>query len=298
MDVAEQARAEYEQVEDDPEARLRFARRFYLEDKEGKRHNFGDSERAFMKWEVSRGVLNPLTGPMANPPGSPWWRAVNGHLLIDAQEAFLRHEAHVVGDTPPGVAAWMRFVDEPTAANWYRAHNTSIVRGYLAHAALARDENGWEQKLMNIVLYRVLFTQAVVDRQPWALGILIHVFGGIFDPRANLVSRVVHNRSLYPQSYPLDKDDKQRLERRINHFDDLLGAAVDIVFIRSRLDRLFTYMAEDLNVPELRDLCPGLLPSYPWCLTLDHNEMVAIALSDHPGLPARMIARLVDLVVS
>ena len=298
MDVAERARAEYEQVEDDPEARLRFARRFYLEDKEGKRHNYGESERAFMKWEVSRGVLNPLTGPLADPPGSPWWRAVNGHLLIDAQEAFLRHEEHIEGDTPPGVTAWMRFVDEPTAANWYRAHNTSIVRGYLAHAALAREENGWEQKLMNIVLYRVLFTQAVVDRQPWALGILIHVFGGIFDPRANLVSRVVHNRSLYPQSYPLDKDDKQRLERRINHFDDLLGAAVDIVFIRSRLDRLFTYMAEDLNVPELLDLCPGLLPSYPWCLTLGHNEMVAIGLSDHPGLPARMMGRLVDLVVS
>jgi len=298
VDVAERARAEYEQVENDPEARLRFARRFYLEDKEGKRHNFGDSERAFMQWEARRGVLNPLTGPLADPPGSPWWRAVNGHLLIDAQEAFLRNQEHVEGDIPPGVAAWMRFVDEPTAANWYRAHNTSIVRGYLAHAALAREENGWEQKLMNIVLYRVLFTQAVVDRQPWALGILIHVVGGIFDPRAGLVSRVVHNRSLYPQSYPLDEQDKQRLERRINHFDDLLGAAVDIVFIRSRLDRLFTYMAEDLNVPELRDLCPGLLPSYPWCLSLGHNEMVAIALSDHPGLPARMLGRLVDLVVS
>jgi hypothetical protein len=298
VDVSARARAEFEEVQDDPRARLAFARRFYREDVEGKAHNYGNSERAFMKWEVQRGVLNPRSGSAADPPGSPWWREVNGGLLVDAQEAYLRrHEQIEGGRVSLGVSAWLRFVDEPSATNWYRAHNTSIVLGYLAHAGLARDELGWEQKLMNIVLYRVLFTQAVVDRQPWALGILIHLFGGLFDPRGSMVSRVIHNRSLYPASYPLDADDRRRLERRMNHFDDMIGAAVDIVFIRSRLDRLFRYMADDLGVPELIQLCPGLLPSYPWCLSLADNELVAISLNDHPGLPARTLGRFVDLLL-
>jgi hypothetical protein len=41
---------------------------------------------------VRRGVLNPLA---ASPPGSVWWRAVNGRLLRDGCEAVA-----LVGDMP------------------------------------------------------------------------------------------------------------------------------------------------------------------------------------------------------
>jgi hypothetical protein len=290
--AATQARAEFDEVQDDPDARLGFARRFYLESHDGRVHNYGTSELAFMEWEARRGVLNPVRD--ATPLGSPWWREVNGQLLCDAREAFLRREQGITGPAEPGVATWLGFLDDPNAATWYRAHNTSITLGYLTHADLAQAEDGWEQKLMNIVHYRVLFTQAVVDRQRWALGFLDRWASGLFDPRSLLVARVVKDRSLYPESYPLDADDRQRLERRVNHFDNLLVAAIDLACIRARLDRLYDFMADDLDVPELRRFCPRRLPSYPWCLHLHENEMMAIGVTDHPGWPTRALGRLLD----
>lgn len=37
-----------------------------------------------MRWQASRGVLNPLHAPQ---PGSAWWRAVNERLLRDGCES-------------------------------------------------------------------------------------------------------------------------------------------------------------------------------------------------------------------
>jgi hypothetical protein len=290
--AAEQARKEYEEVQDDPDARLRFAERFYVEGHDGRVHKYGTSELAFMEWEARRGVLNPVSDAVTS--GSPWWRDVNGGLLVDAGEAFIRHEQGDTESVSQGVAPWVQFLENPTAANWYRAHNTSVALGYLAHGDQARTEDGWEQKLMNIVLYRVLFTQAVVDRQPWALGLLVGRLAGLFDPRSMLVARVVKDRSLYPESYPLDPDDRRRLERRFNHFDNIVVATVDLAFIRARLDRLYAYMADDLDVPELQRFCSDRLPSYPWCIHLHDNELIAIGVTDHPGWPMRALGRVMD----
>ena len=53
-------------------------------------------------------------------------------------------------------AAHLDFIRRPTARNWYRAHNVSIVEGYLANADLAPAERRVERFFMNVVLVRVL----------------------------------------------------------------------------------------------------------------------------------------------
>ena len=45
---------------------------------------------------------------------------------------------------------------------WYRAHNGSVVAGYLEHRDLAEAENEAERFFMNVVLCRVLYTHALV----------------------------------------------------------------------------------------------------------------------------------------
>src|SRR5260370_871233 len=77
---------------DDPEARYGLRVRFYekygeaIDDGAG----YGNSELAFMRWEIDRGVLEPLDAPR---PGSRWWRNVNASLLFDAELAALIYES-------------------------------------------------------------------------------------------------------------------------------------------------------------------------------------------------------------
>jgi hypothetical protein len=72
-------------VRDDPAARLALlARLFHGPMGRAPRHlPFRRAALSFMRWQVRRGVLNPLD---ASPPGSVWWRAVNERLLRDGCE--------------------------------------------------------------------------------------------------------------------------------------------------------------------------------------------------------------------
>ncbi len=84
-DAAEEALAMVAAVRHDPAQRLRLAGRFY-DDRPGRAsiRAYRRAELAFMRWQVSRGVLAP---PDAARPGSEWWRSVNEGLLRDAWEA-------------------------------------------------------------------------------------------------------------------------------------------------------------------------------------------------------------------
>ncbi|MDH4354071.1 MAG: DUF2071 domain-containing protein [Actinomycetota bacterium] len=281
---------------DDPGARLAFARRFYMEADDGSVHDYGRSELAFLEWEIDRGVLNDPEPPGDAQAGSPWWRAVNGRLLVEAEEAFiLRSEGRDSGTeaSNPGTAAWLRFLADPSPQSWYRAHDNSICRGYLAAAHLARQEEGHEQKLMNHVLYRVLFTQAVVDRRPWTLGWLTRLVSPAVDPESSVVNTVVHDPDLYPRSYPLDAADRARLERRRPGFGSLLAAIIDLAVIRPQLGRLYRYAARTLGVPDVEQLHRHSTACYPWGLTLDaghplnEEEEEARRIADRPGLVMR-----------
>jgi hypothetical protein len=118
---------------------------------------------AFMRWQVRRGVLNPLAG---EAPGSPWWRAVNERLLRDTAEsrAVLGHGGPV-SSASAGMS--LAFARRPSARAWYRAHNATIATAYLEHRALAEAESRVERCFINLVLVRVLFAHALVAAPAW-----------------------------------------------------------------------------------------------------------------------------------
>src|SRR6202044_2299273 len=119
-------------VRDYPSARIALVERMY-------RGPFGRAPRhlpyrraamSFMRWQLRRGVLEPLG---AKRPGSPWWRAVNERLIRDGCEAGALSGGAVGSPSSQPVRFWVSFADDPTARSWYRAHNASVVAGYLDH---------------------------------------------------------------------------------------------------------------------------------------------------------------------
>ena len=192
-------------VRDDPEGRLTLMARCYS-------GPFGDAPRhlpyrraamSFMRWQLQRGVLQP---PSAARPGSPWWRAVNERILRDGCEAVA-----LSGNLPgpvssPTVDHWMAFVDDPTARNWYRAHNASVVAGYLDHRDLAEAESEAERFFMNVVLCRVLFTHALVAAPRLSLGWLRPLAPLLGDPRLGMTGIFLQLSRVLPDEYPLRDD--------------------------------------------------------------------------------------------
>jgi hypothetical protein len=176
------AEAQVAAARDDPPARLALiARTYYGPTGRAPRHlPFRRAALSFMRWQARRGLLNPLD---ASPPGSVWWRAMNERLLRDGCEAIA-----LVGGLPgepssQAVRLWLEFVATPTPSHWYRAHNASIVAGYLEHEGLAEAESVPERFFMNIVLARVLYAHALVAAPRLALGRLAGLARTLGDPR-------------------------------------------------------------------------------------------------------------------
>jgi len=104
---------------------------------------------SFMRWQARRGVLNRLE---ASPPGSVWWRAMNERLLRDGCETVALLGGLAGEPSSHAVRFWLAFSARPTGSNWYRAHNASIVGGYLEHRDLAEAESTAERFFMNVAL--------------------------------------------------------------------------------------------------------------------------------------------------
>jgi len=124
------AEAQVAGVRDDPAARLALmARVFRGPTGRAPRHlPFRRAALSFMRWQARRGVLAPLD---ASPPGSVWWRAVNERLLRDGCETVALLGGPAGEPSSPAVRLWLEFAARPTGRNWYRAHDASIVDGYL-----------------------------------------------------------------------------------------------------------------------------------------------------------------------
>jgi len=262
-DIERDARAIVDRVADDPLGRVQLRRDFYRKFGFAQHleipteFGFGTSEIAFLLWEVERGVLNPVTG--TNTPGSAWWRNVNLEFLYYSELAALAIGRGVDPGTLPAPArAWIEYIAKPSSQSWYRAHNTSIVAGYLGRLPDALAEQRPEQVFMNVVLYRVLYAQGLVE------GIEMGRLGKVLaDPDLPSVDVMVHLPAFYPRHYPLTHEDLRHVMHKAHCPEEPAVILLDDVFIMPHLTHLYKYAAEWSGRPELLTYLIRGEPVYP-----------------------------------
>jgi hypothetical protein len=211
---------------------------------------------SFMRWQAGRGLLNPLD---ASPPGSPWWRAVNERLLRDGCETVALLGGLAGEPSSQAVRQWLDFGARPTGRNWYRAHNASIVAGYLEHRTLAEAESAPERFFMNVALARVLYAHALAAAPHLALGRLASLGRVLGDPRLGMAGVFLSLRRVLPNRYPLPLD----VERYIAD-EQRLGRMLDYAVIVPRLQCLYEWSAEELGEARLLELVRDGNPIYAW----------------------------------
>ena len=235
---------------------------------------------SFMRWQQRRGLLNPLDGPR---PGSPWWRAVNERLLFDGCQA-----VEVAGGAPgrgpldSTTSRWAAFVRKPTGPNWYRAHNASIVAGYLDNRDLAEEEGEAERFFLNVVLVRVLYAHALNTVPRLALSRMAVLARVVGDPRLGMAGAFLSLGRVLPDRYPLEDDVAFYLGDERG-----LGRLLDYAVIVPRLQRLYEWSALELGQPGLIELVEDGSPVYAWPLA-DRN----VWRSTRDSIPEKLLTRL------
>jgi len=253
--AADEAAQIVAEVRDDPAGRIRLAASTYAV---GRRYRpYRRAVVAFMRWQLGRGVLNPLDD---EHPGSRWWRAVNEDLLRDALEAKLLIERGGGHPSRPSVARWVSFFNAPTAQAWYGAHNASVVAGYLAHSTLAAVEAPAERFFMNVVLVRVLYAHALVHDGDLALGRLSFLARLLGHPRSRGPQALLSMKDVLPDRYPIDGAGVEEIIDRENR----LGRMMDYGVIGARSNALYASSARALDEPRLLDLISDGVPAYAW----------------------------------
>ena len=257
-EAAAYADSAVERVWDDPMGRLGLLRQMYRVPTTIDRGYlpYRRAASAFMRWQLRRGLLNPPTHLL---PGSPWWRAVNASLLRDTAEARALAFGYAGEPTSLGAAAHLEFIQRPTARSWYRAHNTSIVAGYLANVSLASAERRVERFFLNVVLLRVLYAHALVSAPRLALGWLAPLGRPLGDPRLGMTGIYLSLSRVLPDRYPLGDDVANYIAAEHG-----LGHLLDIGVIQPRLDSLYRWSADELQLPALCELLDGAVPRYAW----------------------------------
>ena len=248
-----------ETLRNSPPARLQSREAFYMKYGAGgllDKFGYGDSEIAFINWE-ERGVLEP---PTAQPPGSAWWSEVNLWFIYQSE---LGAKANEVGlptsELPTAAQFWVAFIQKPSSENWYRAHNSTIIDGYLKYPHLAEKENQPEQIFMNMVLYRLMFAQSLVEGD----FILPRLFKILANPKGDSVDLITHFDAFYPSHYPMTQEE----------IGDILGSAhnlaefdvkfLDDVIIEPELTHLYQKAAVWNQQPDLNKLLVDHKPAYP-----------------------------------
>jgi hypothetical protein len=268
-------------VRDDPAARLALmARVFRGPTGRAPRHlPFRRAALSFMHWQERRGVLDPLD---ASPPGSEWWRKLNERLLRDGCETVALLGGWAGEPSSQSVRLWLEFAARPTGRNWYRAHNASIVAGYLEHRGLAQAESAAERFFMNVALVRVLYAHSLVAEPRLALGQLAPLGRLLGDPRLGMAGAFLSLRRVLPSRYPLDRD----VERYIVN-EQRLGRMLDYAVIVPRLQALYDWSAEELAEPRLPELVREGNPIYAWPFEERH-----VWRSRQKPFAARVLARV------
>src|SRR5437764_5376464 len=252
------AREQVDAVRDDPMGRLALiVRTYHGPTGRAPRHlPFRRAALSFMRWQAQRGVLNSLEG---SPPGSPWWRKINERLLRDGCESVALAGGFAGEPSSPAVRLWLAFIATPTARNWYRAHNASIVGAYLQQRELAEAESLAERFFMNVALGRVLYAHALVGAPRLALGRFAALGRLLGDPRLGMAGAFLSLSRVLPNRYPLAQD----VERFIAD-EQRIGRLIDYAVIVPRLQRLYEWSAEELREPRVLELVRVGNPTYAW----------------------------------
>jgi hypothetical protein len=261
LTAASHAAAQVEAVRDDPAARLALIERTY----DGSvgltpwslapRHlRFRRAALSFMRWQLARGVLAPID---SQPPGSPWWRAVNERLLRDGCEAVACSAGLGGRSSSHAIRLWTAFIARPTARSWYLAHNASIVAAYLEHRDLASTEGPVERFFFDVVLVRVLYAHALVASPRLSLGWFAPLGGLLGDPRLGMAGAFLSLRHILPDRYPAPGDVEAYLEA-----EHSLGRLLDYAVIAPRLQPLYEWSAAELGEPGLLSLIADGRPAY------------------------------------
>lgn len=255
----------------DPVRRLRLASSFY-DDRPGRAsiRAYRRAELAFMRWQVSRGVLAP---PDSRRPGSQWWCSVNEGLLRDACEASLLIAGRPGSASSPAVSRWVDFLCGPSGPAWYRAHNSSVIAGYLKYRHLAAAELPVERFFMDVALGRVLYTHALVCRPGLALGRLQAAGRLIGDPRWRGADLFLSLHRILPNRYPLTGVSIDEILEAENY----VGRLIDYGVILPRIQALYAFAAADLNEARLLDLIQDGFPVYAWTYDERHAWTTARA---------------------
>ena len=245
-------------VRDDPAQRLRLAAGFYDQRPGGRSiRAYRRAEIAFMQWQIRCGVLAP---PGGIQPGSRWWRAVNESLLRDMAEADLLFNGAAGRASTKSVTLVLSFLRHPTPQSWYRAHNASIVDGYLRHRALVSEEGPLERFFMDVALLRVLYAHCLLIRPRLALGRLAAIGKVLGDPRHRAADLFLSLQNVLPRSYPLTQASIETVLADENYFSRIMDYGV----IVPRIGQLYQSSAEDLNEPRILELCTDEYPVYAW----------------------------------
>jgi hypothetical protein len=252
------AREKVSKVSNNPDERLQMRHNFYqkygnpiIKGKEG----LGNSEIAFMEWEIHRGVLNPLD---AHIPGSKWWRTVNSHFMYLSELAALIHESKEnFEDLSPPVHFWLAYIKSCDGITWYRAHNSSIIDGYKVAFSLALEEQLYERQFMNIVLYRLLYAQSMVEEVNF--GFLGKILA---NPRGNAVALITEFEDFYPKHYPLGKEGVEAVLHKSHTLSGLAEDFMDEVLILPQLDKLCKEAATWNQSPVLTSYVQHNKPCY------------------------------------
>jgi len=248
-----------ETLRNSPEARLRsrdaFYKKYGQEDKSEK-YGYGDSEVAFFGWE-ERSVLRP---PGARPPGSAWWSNVNLWFIYLSE---LGGRAYQVGfpkhKLPVPTQFWMAFIEAPSPLTWYRAHNSSIIDGYLKYPDLAEKESMPEKVFINMVLYRLLYAQSLVEGD-FVFPKLGKILG---DPRGTAVRFITHLDPYYPSHYPMTKEEIRDILGKTHSISELGVKFLDDVVIEPELTHLYHLASIWNKQPGLKALIADHKPVYP-----------------------------------
>jgi hypothetical protein len=221
-------------------------------------HGYRRAELAFMHWQASRGVFASRDSAR---PGSAWWQAVNEVLLRDAWEA--RHILDAAAGSPshPAVTRWVEFLRDPSPRSWYRAHNASVVAGYIRHRHLADAELSVERFFMDVALGRVLFVQVLVSDPRLALGRWLWPLGRrLGDPRWPGANLYLSMRNVLPDRYPLTGVTIGEILAAENP----IGRLIDYGVLLPRAQALYEFAAADLGEPALLEFISHGNLVYAW----------------------------------